>query len=244
LKFKVIVTAFSFLLLSACSDKGIVLVKGLDILESNGQNSKIIEWESILTLGNLKLPDNTISVKSPLHESIGEVNFQRLADGTSRIAIKVDYLAAKKAFASTITELPNGLKIPITSMEENSIISIPILENSRLYLGLNKEGSTLGGIALNVPALDQILAKTVSGNGLNQTLTYDFSTIRGTAGIYSSNKNGQNGMFIFTQKGSVLAEHSTFRKPATVQGGLEKLNLISMFRLKYLFSKNAVIRIK
>jgi len=244
LRLRAIFTAFSFLLLNACSDKGIVLLKGLDILESTGENSKFVEWESILTLGNLKLPDNTISVKSPLQESIGEVNFQKLADGTSRIAIKVDYLAAKKAYSSNSSELPNGLKLPFKSMNEDSIISIPILENSRLYLGLNKGGAILGGIALNIPALDQILSKTVKGNSINQTLNYDFSTIRGTAGIYSSDNNGKNGVFIFTQKVPYLSELSVIRKPATASTETEKLNLLSMFRLRYLFSKNAVVRIK
>jgi hypothetical protein len=238
---KYLVFTLSLLSLSACNLNQNIAIRGLDLSSTDSSGATYVNLEAIVSLGSLKLP-NTNSPIHSVNQDIGNVSIENLADGTSRVAVTVNYDEAMKADPTLGKTLPNSRDIPALLANDTSLIGIPILQNSRVYVGGNPRGKLYAGIALNVPAFDHILSQIPLP--LNLFLPFPFSNeIFGVAGIYSSKQVGQNGLAIFAKYSAPTS--STLASPSAVQATeIEKVDNITLIRLNYLFTKHAILRIK
>jgi len=233
-------TIISVFWLCSCSTKNSIRVQGIDLQQSESQ---LIELEGIVSLGSLMLPENVMTIKGPDQSELGEISFQKLKDGTNRIALKIDFASAKKHFPLKKPQLPNGHNLP-TFPYDLSVMEIPIFENSKLYLGAQSHGFTMTGFALNLPAFDRIFSK-IKHSGIIESKSFHFSNIHGSAGLYIANQKGQNGVYVFAGKTLGSDTQQLSRSPSSENVFHQpQLSPLSRFRLKYLFSRNATLRIK
>jgi hypothetical protein len=242
-------------MLSACAAQEHVHIQGIDLQQTITPKTQYLEWESIISLGNLMLPDHLVTIHAPEKQAIGEIGFQKLDDGTNRIAVKVDLNAAKQHFHQKTPQLPNGDQIPYFESAKTGLMEIPIFENSRLYLHSSDSGDILAGIALNLPALDRIFQRKPR-MPLLRSIEFNFLPIFGSAGVYLSEHRGQNGIYLFANKSTSKTPPHLLREPASSihESSIESSHpqrfsdktstAISLFRLNYLFSRNATLRIK
>ena len=243
------------MLLTSCSMNGHIHIQGLDLQQTHTVQNQFLEWESIISMGNLMLPENLVTIRAPQNQAIGEIGFQKLEDGTNRIAVKVDVSAAKKHFQTKEPQLPNGQRIPFFEATELGTMEIPIFENSRLYINTSDSGEMMAGIALNLPALDRIYYQNSRIPPISP-IEFSFHPIFASTGVYLSSHRGQNGVYIFAQKIAKKSHSESMRQPASLSTWtpqvIEKSSrlsdktsaAISLFRLNYLFSRNATLRIK
>lgn len=227
--------------LSACNLNQNIAIRGLDLSSSDSNGATYVNLEAIISLGNLKLPNTN----SPINNGseIGNVSIENLADGTSRVAVTVNYDEAMKMDPTLGKTLPNNRDIPAFLANDTSMIGIPVLQNSRVYVGGNPKGKLYAGIALNVPAFDHILSQMPLA--LNLFLSFPFSSeIFGVAGIYSSKQVGQNGLAIFARYTAPATISSPASQSTTLPTEIEKVDNITLIRLNYLFTKHAILRIK
>jgi hypothetical protein len=258
LRIKFLAILFLIPLSFACSSSDYLHVQGMDIVTSTEEQRSIIEWEGIVSLGNLRLPESVLPILSPDRTSLGELTFQKLDDGTDRISIKLDQSLAQKYFSIKSPTLPNGSTIVINGKPAIQSLEIPLLQNSRLYLGSDPNGQTFAGIAINLPAFDRILSRYAKAEVVD-SVDFEFSSISGSVGIYGSNTPGFNGVFLLANKSNMLSWSGTDRSPASLGKAFSRifkkpvfassdsstsLNLVSQFRLNYLLSRNATVRIK
>jgi hypothetical protein len=219
-------------------------------------DQKIIEWESILSIGNLRLPEKAITLNAPDRTPIGELTFQRLKDGTDRISAKINHTIALRHHPLSSLILPNGSKIMTTGPSEIPVMEIPLFENSRLYFGTDLTGTTLSGIAINLPAFDRILSMFPESGILNH-IEFHHSAISGSAGIYRSKSTGNNGVFLIARRTTNSSAFESDHSPEAFTKAITKItrnpasnepfttaSLISQIRLNYLLGRNATVRIK
>ncbi len=227
--------------LSACNLNQNLTIRGVDLHTHEENHSSYVDLETIISMGNLKLPNSVTAIKNTEQEKLGEVTIQHLEDGTSRIAISVNFDEAIKSENSLGKTLPNGREIPTSLENESALTGIQIFENSRLYIGGSLKENLYAGISLNIPALDHIFASL--SNPLNLLMNFPFSNeVFGIAGIYSSSQNGQNGLAIFAKKSQSIHLEPPSLDPLPTE--IKKLDQITLLRLNYLFSKHATLRIK
>ncbi len=258
MRFRPLTILILFPLLFACSSRERLHVQGMDIVASEEEQHRIIEWEGIISLGNLRLPESILPILSPDRTLLGELTFQKLNDGTDRISIRLDHSLAQQHFTLKPPVLPNGSILMVNGKQAIPSLEIPFLQNSRLYLGTDSSGSTFAGIAINLPAIDRILSKYAISSVVD-SVGFEFSNITGSAGIYGSKVSGSNGIFLLAHKSNTTAPleldrtlaslakafSKIFKKPVISHPNPKKsLNLVSQFRLNYLFSRNATVRIK
>jgi hypothetical protein len=229
-----------FLSLSACNFNQNIAIRGVDLHTHTLNGDTYVDLETILSLGNLQLADSNVAIKSSEQREIGETSIEQLDDGTSRVAVSINFDEANKLDSKLGKTLPNGREIPTLLGNENSLIDIPIFEHSHVYVGGKTNGNLYAGIALNIPAFDHILNKLNSP--LNLFIPFPFSEeVLGVAGICSSPQSGQNGLAIFAKKSHALKSGNE-TSPALEE--ISKVDNITLFRLNYLFNKHATLRIK
>ena len=238
------VLLFSFT--TGCNLNQNVAIRGVDLHTHEAAGDTYIDLEAIVSLGNLKLPNTDSSITDPKQHVMGDFVIQHLDDGTSRIAISVNYNEASKIDNSLGKTLPNTRNTPTQLGNEIQMVGIPVLQNSRLYVGGDPQNTFYAGFALDVPVFDHILSQIPTP--LNMFMLFPFSTeVFGVGGIYTSPQVGQNGFAVFAKKTQPNLSPSTVL--ASQQSGsdldeLKKMDSITLFRLNYLMSKHAVLRIK
>jgi hypothetical protein len=109
----------------------------------------------------------------------------------------LDATSVLRADPSLGLTLPNGLPIPASfNIASGSLMAIPILDSSRVYIGGDLKTSIVIGAALGIKGLDPVM----SGVGLpgNIFFTQNFNpTLSGMAGIYASPAANGNGIAVF-----------------------------------------------
>ncbi len=238
---KSICFSFCILFVSACNFNQDLSIRGVDLHTHEEEGSTYVNLETIVSLGNLKLPNSTIPIQNLEQRKIGETTVQHLEDGTSRIAVSINYEEVNKMDTELGKTLPNGREVPSLLENNPSVVGIPVLQNSRIYISSHQKDDLYAGIALNIPAFDHILTRMSAP--LNLLMPFPFSEeVMGTAGIYSGPQNGQNGLAIFVKKSqSIKNAPSLF---PSIPNEIKKMNRITRLRVSYLFSKHAVLRIK
>jgi hypothetical protein len=228
---------------SACNRENNVAVRGIDFRETDNSSTDKIDFEAIVSIGDLKLPNTNAPIMFDQNQKMGELTTEQLKDGTSRLAATIDLEKLPKINSSKTALLPNSREIPISLSSLSQVHEFQIFENSRIYLGGSKKDSLLIGFAFNIPAFDHIL--TNDQQTLNLFGDFQFSaSIFGSAGIFTSPEKGKNGIAIFAKKDFTIHKNQT-RVPASFDpANLETPNTLSLLQLNYLFTKKGTLRIK
>lgn len=237
---KLVFLGLALLTLTACDLKQNVAVRGIDIHTRESEGVTIIDFEAIVSMGNLKLPNYSALINNPQSKKIGEMNTERLEDGTSRVSISVNYNEVVKNDSGLGKTLPNHREVPPLIGNLSPLSAVSVLENSRVYVGIDPSNTVYAGVALNVPAFDRILSQVPVP--LNIFMNFPFSTeVFGAGGLYSSPKVGQNGLGVFAKKsrGTVFTQLASLTSNET-----NKIDPITLFRLNHLIKKHATISIK
>ena len=246
--------------LSACSQNGAVSLKNVDLSTSQVGAETYVNMEAIIAMGSLKFPTVEVPVFNPTNmQSLGQLSLQNLPDGTNRLAISIDYNAATHLDPTLGNTLPNQRELPLALGIDSSttMIGIPILDHSRIYIGGDLNKNIYIGAAIAVSSFDGLLSQIPFP--LNIFYGFPFSNqVSGYAGLFTGTQAGQNGLGIFVKKtaapapatGKVmmrnLAQVAPVTPTAPIPTGGEELsnvgfkNLIKMDRM---LKKNATIRI-
>lgn len=249
----------TLLFLSACSPNGKLSLKGVDVGTSTVGSDTYVNMEAIIVMGNLKLPNIEVPILNPsnLH-SLGQMALQHLDDGSNRILVSIDYDEATRLDPALGKSLPNQRELPSQlGIGKTTIVGIPILDQSRVYVGGDLKKDLFIGAAIAIPALDSVLNQVPVP--LNIFFNFPFSTqVLGEAGIFTGTQKGQNGLAVFVKRTAPTpadSKVSAMRSLASVSiedttslptGGeeLKKMNTITLFKLDRLLNKHATVRVK
>jgi hypothetical protein len=263
MKFNLLLSCTAALVsLTACSQNGSVSLKGVDLSTSAVGSETYVNMEAIISMGSLKFPEMEIPVLNPKDRTVlGSMALSSLADGTNRLSVSIDYSAATQLDPTLGTSLPNGRELPLLLgvPAGTSIVGIPILTNSRIYIGGNSNSTLYVGAAIAISAFDSALSSV--SLPLNIFFGYPFSTqTQGYAGLFTGPTAGTNGIGVFVKQTKVAATPTAkaqFRTLASVEtagkfetasptGGEEitELSNISLFKLDRLMKKHRTLKIK
>jgi hypothetical protein len=242
--------------LVACGPTANLELKGIDLSTSRVDEKVYVSMEAIVVMGNLKFPNMEMPVTHPnTLQPIGQMTLQHLDDGSNRVVVKVDYEQAMRLDPTLGRTLPNGREIPISLGAENAaLIGIRAIEQSRIYVGGDLKKDTFMGVAVAIPAFDNVLNSVPIP--LNIFYRFPFSDeVSGVAGLFTGPTKGQNGIAIFAHRAvsapastpQILTNVSTQAKDETAliaTNEIQKLNRVTLFRLNRLFNKKAIVKVK
>ena len=262
MKFNLLLPSVAVLIsMSACSQNGNVSLKGVDLSTSEVGSETYVNMEAIVAMGNLKLPSTEVPILNPTNQQVlGQMSLEALTDGTNRLSVSIDYQAATKLDPSLGATLPNQRELPtqLGLTSDTKMIGIPILQQSRIYIGGDLEKNLYIGAAIAVPAFDTVLDQVPLP--LNIFFAFPFSTeVTGYAGLFTGPQKGQNGLGVFVKKIAPTtpvtpAAKSMNRSLASVETGqivaptggeeLSKLDTFTIIKLDRLLKKKATLKIK
>jgi len=184
---------------TACGPNGGISVKSLDINTSQVAADTYINLDTIVVLGNLKLPNVEVPVLNPKTlQPIGQMATENLPDGTNKIMIAINFQEAAKLDPSSGNSLPNGRALPM-QLSSGEMIGIPLMEQSKIYIGGDLQKQIILGAAVAIPALDQLM----SNIPIPLNLFFNFSfpdQITAKAGLFTGPSAGESGIAIFAEK--------------------------------------------
>ncbi len=229
--------------LSACGASQKVSVKNLDLSTSDVGGVTYLNMSAIVNLGNLQFPNIEVPILNPtrLSESFGQMSLQHLPDGNNQLTVAVNYQEATKLNPSLGGTLPNGRELPTSLGVGNAVlVGIPVINQSRVYVGGELNKDIFVGAAIAIPAFDSAFRSIPFP--LNIFLPYTFSPqISGAGGLFSSTQAGGNGIAVFVKR-------SLLPTPAQPQPALPTeaahVNNAALQRLNTLFNKKATLRVK
>ena len=243
---------------TACSPAGNLSVKGVDLNTSQVGNATYLNMEAIVMMGNLKFPNVEVPIINPKTlQSFGQMSLQSLNDGTNRLTVSVDYEQATHLDPSLGTALPNQRELPLSlNIGKTTMVGIPVMQQSRIYIGGDSQSDLFIGAAISIPAFDTVLSQVPYP--LNIFFNFPFSPeISSVAGLFSGPAKGQNGIAVFVKKAHLtpslhMLQKSMARSAANVevatipQGGeeLHHLNTMTLIRLDHLFNRHGTLKVK
>ncbi len=249
---KSILPLFAVVLMSACSPKGQVSLKGVDISTQTINSDTFVNLEAIIEIGSLKLPSTEFGIVDPKTQApLGQFALQGLADGTSRLSISVNFDEATKLDGALGKTLPNNRELPsVLAVGSTNVVGIPVLQLSRIYVGGDLQGKYYVGAAISIPALDSVLTQVPIP--LNIFFPFPFSSqVTGVAGLYTGTKSGENGIGVFVEKSAppapIQPQSRTLASTPRVSTGaeeLQRLDTLSLFRLNHLLGRHATLKVK
>jgi hypothetical protein len=260
-------TTFIFCLaavsITACGPTDKLTMKGVDISTREVGGSTYISMEAIVLMGNLQFPNIEVPVMNPSTlQSFGQMALQHLDDGSNRISVMIDYTEATKLDPALGKTLPNGREVPTLLGAQNAgLIGIPVLDQSRVYVGGQLKKELFIGAAIAVPAFDSVVSRVPIP--LNLFFNFPFSAeVTGVGGLFTGPSKGQNGIAIFVKKSITPTGEPAYRILASVDGKqipttemasvqtsdssneIQKMDRITLFRLNRLLNKHAIVRVK
>ena len=245
--------------LTACGSNQNITLKGVDVSTSEISGKTYVNMEAIVLLGNLQFPNLDVSIPNPTNQqSLGQMSLQHLSDGSNRLDLSIDYTEATRLNSGLGATLPNGREIPSSlGVGTSVLIGIPILQQSKIYIGGDLQKDLFLGAAIAIPAFDSVLGSLKLP--LNLFYTYPFSAeINAVGGIFSGSQAGQNGIALFvkrTNPDTIPAPTPTTAPPIAIRNlasvstttlptEAEHVDQITAFRLSRLMNKTATLRVK
>lgn len=243
---------------TACSPASNLSVKGVDLHTSQVGNATYLNMEAIVLMGNLKFPNVEVPIFNPKTlQPLGQMALQSLNDGTNRLTVSVDYEQATHLDPALGTTMPNQRELPLSlGIGKTTMVGIPVMEQSRIYVGGDSHSDLFIGAAISIPAFDTVLSQVPYP--LNIFFNFPFSPqISSAAGLFSGPAKGQNGIAVFVKKSFLPSAPSMVQKlmsrtEATVQvqtipaGGEEmhRLNTVTLIRLDRLLNRHGTLKVK
>lgn len=205
------------LTLTACSGPALLGSLKLGLIPQLAGNA--LSLSGGLNLGNLVLGNFQTPILDPLTQKlIGNLNLGNLFSGGSsassspnsqlqNILLNLSPGAALAGSTDLGMTLPNGKPLPeALGFAPGEIRGIPLLNQSRVYVGGDAKTRMIVGVALTLKELDAVSATLLLPT--NAFVPRNFSgATRGLAGIYTSPLPGQSGIAIFGISGPAASPH-------------------------------------
>lgn len=239
--------------LSACGSANKLSVTNVDISTSIIGSDTYVTLSSSVKMGNLKFPGIEVPIINPtnLQQVLGQLSLFPNADGTNTVIVQVNYTEVSKMDPSLGKTLPNGRELPASLQIGNTaIIGIPVLKNSKIYVGGDLSENFYLGFALAIPYFDSVLTQVPVP--LNIFFPFSISTsITGSAGVFTGPQNGQNGIALFAKRtdpsapalASASKSSGVKLKIQTRGNEIERLDGDQLYQLDSLFLRRKTIRI-
>ena len=180
--------------LVSCGGDTTKIVTGIDFETRDGeQQEKLLNVDFELDLGENELP----FAHYELPNNYGALRLYTNA-GMNHAAVDLNLTEILKLPEGNAT-LPNGQPVPVDTSA--GIIEIPVDKiNAKVYVA-QAQGMTLVGFAMAIEQLDSI------GRGIGQTgvfPTFELESVDITAGIFTDEQEGGNGIGVFVNLGRLL----------------------------------------
>tara|TARA_Y100001936_G_C16027029_1_gene643169 strand:+ start:845 stop:1579 length:735 start_codon:yes stop_codon:yes gene_type:complete len=183
--------------LTSCGSDSKKIVSDLEFETRDQDSEKFVVTDFIMELGNAELP----FLHLPLPRNYGYLRFYRV-DGINRVAVDVNLTEILKLPRGNEATLPNGTMLPVDTMGAG-VIEIPVSGiNGKVYIS-HKDDMTLIGFAASIKQLDDIGSEMGT---IGVFPNFDISGVNVTAGIYTSPAQGQTGLAVFANIGSLWSE--------------------------------------
>ena len=253
---KAVLLAIPFFLISACGGKGKLELTAVDVSTSQVNQKTYLNFVANVKIGKLRFPNIEVPILNPATmTSFGQLALARLSDGTNKLYVSVDFETASHLDPSLGYSLPNGREIPLILGSQNTaLIGIPVLQNSRIYVGGDIKKDLFIGAAISIPAFDNILNQVAIP--LNIFTGFPFSpTVTGVAGLFTSPGPGQNGLALFVKKSAnapaaaMLAVGRETTSQTSVADGnipteMSELDNSTLHRLNHFMNRSLVLKVK
>jgi hypothetical protein len=179
------------LLVSSCGKSGKEWVTDINVETATQDDQAWVVTDFQVDLGQTTLPFFML----PLPSDFGNLRMWRL-NGENYIGLDLNLTSILK-LPSGYATLPNGHQVPVGS-NDLGIIEIEIDQiNGKVYIA-KAEGMTLVGVAVSIEQLDDLGAGTIGVYANFKLAGFDI-----TAGVYTSEEDGKNGIAIFANIGSL-----------------------------------------
>jgi hypothetical protein len=180
--------------LSACS--GSQFLKSMDLSVTEQNSNSFINLSTEVAMGNISLAQATITIQDPNDptKELGSIGMDTAADGNQTFTLSLDATTILKGDPTLGSTLPNGRALP--TAVGGTMLGLPVLNDSRVYVGGDLKSTILVGFALTISAFDSL---GVIGNS-NIFFADAFNTsLSGVAGIFSGTTAGTSGLAVFAK---------------------------------------------
>jgi hypothetical protein len=176
--------------LTACSNSSFLKSMSLSVSEQNSQD--FINLTTEVSMGNISLTELTLPIYDPNTQvQLGEIDLNSAADGA--ITLSLNASAVTSGTSALGATLPNGRALP-GAMASTTLVGIPVLNYSRVYIGGDLKSSIVVGMALTISAFDSLSAignaNIFFGEAFNTSLS-------GIAGLYTGTAANESGIAVF-----------------------------------------------
>jgi hypothetical protein len=179
------------LVVSSCGKNSKQWVTDVNVETATQDDQAWVVTDFQLDLGKATLPFYML----PLPADYGNLRMWRL-NGENYIGLDLN-LTSILELPGEVATLPNGHQIPVGS-NDLGIIEVEIDKiNGKVYIA-KAEGMTLVGVAVSIEQLDDLGAGDIGVYG-----NFNISGFDVTAGVYTSQEDGKNGIAIFANIGSL-----------------------------------------
>ena len=185
--------------MSACGGKtGSQFINSVALSVSQQGADSYLNLVTSVNLGNATVAGVSTTLTDPVTLApIGTFTLSQLAVGQSQIALSVNTNVIPHADANLGQLLPNGNPLPFSlAATAGAVLSFPLLQNSRVYVGGSTAGTLIAGVALTIDGFDQVISNTgVAANVF--FLDAVNANLSGIGGIYSSPAAAMSGIAVF-----------------------------------------------
>lgn len=196
--------------LSACSNSQ--FLKGMSLSVTQVNSEEYINVSTQVSMGNIALAELTIPIQDP-HSGVnlGSIALESSPGGIQTITLSLNASSVTNGNSSLGMTLPNGRTLPsAVGAVSGDIVGIPVLSQSRVYVGGDLKSSMIVGFALSISAFDSISVIGNSNIFFQQTFN---SSLSGVAGLFTGASPNQSGLAVFAR----------YTAPAAVPGPIHVL---------------------
>ena len=231
--------------LSACKNPSpnYKFFENLDVKVTTVGTDSFISLVSVFDLGNVSLAEIGANILDPQTKNIvGTVDFSTLPNGQAQITLSVNAALIDHADATLGQTLPNGNTIPlILGATPGTILAVPFMTNSRVYLGGDLKKAVYAGVAVGINGLDQVMNQLSTPANLFLSANFG-ANILAVGGIYGSSVPAQNGIAVFGKYTANAADLMPINLDTRKDFQGEKLNIKTQRKMsKFFYGKPRIV---
>jgi hypothetical protein len=191
------VVMFSFFAVS-CGNTPSHVLTGVKVGTQTIENDLWMSFAADLNLGTMSFGSITVPIIHPKGQTpIGQLDLMSGLGGTNQLKISLN-ISELSDIQPKVPVLPNGNMVPL--LANNEVISISLGKGAKIYLAISDKITAIG-VAIPIGAFDNIGGKLP---GLNFFPIINTSGVIGTAGLFTSKTQGQNGIAVVADVSSLV----------------------------------------
>lgn len=188
-------------------------VKSVNLKTYHYENDAYAEVQAVLNSANMQMPSIDLPIVDPRHPGsiYGRVSLKPTVGGDAELGIAVN-LTDVAQVPGNDPRLPNGAALPVGGLDSARVVPLPVANTgARVYLAL--DGGFDGGINAKTLMIGTAIPIREFNNigryvgGANIFLPFQFNNgVRGIAGIFTGQGDGQNGFALFVDVSALIPQ--------------------------------------